>query len=91
MNKWLGISLAVATASGSLLVWVMGISAEAADTKRRVDTVEKRQVEDRQVTRESLSEVKEHAKIIDSNVQIILQKVTAMEAVQRSERRERGR
>jgi hypothetical protein len=65
------------------------LSADGADTKRRVTTVEQRQAEDRKDTRAAIHEVKEHVKLIDQNTQLILQEVRAMQAVQRAERRER--
>lgn len=65
------------------------LAAESADTKRRVDTVEKRQTEDREQVRRDQAEIKDHVKLIDTNVQTILQTIKAMEAVQKTERRER--
>ncbi len=37
-------------------------------------------------TRQNINEVKEHTKIIDQNVQLILQELRAMKAVQEAER-----
>lgn len=85
--KLAGIVLSVIIAAGGLLTWVGSIAADNADLKRRISTVEDRAKEDRKATRESIGEVKEHVKVIDQNVQIILQTVRSMEAVQRERAR----
>lgn len=74
--------------AGPLAVWG---DAQRKDGIRdeKITNVEKRQAEDRKDTRENLNEVKEHVKIIDQNVQTILQTIKAMEAVQRADRRGR--
>lgn len=74
--------------AGPLAVWG---DAQRKDGIRdeKITNVEKRQAEDRKDTRENLNEVKEHVKIIDQNVQTILQTIKAMEAVQRADRRDR--
>ncbi len=64
------------------------LSADNADTKRRVTTLEKRQAEDRAETKNDVREVKQDVKQIGSDVQIILRKLDAIEAGQRA--RERG-
>lgn len=94
MSKWVTTAIAAIAAAGTLVAWVASVAGDAADTKRRVDTVERRQIEDRQQQAEQRKELREgmvdtnaYVKAVDQNVQIILQKVTAMEAVQRSERR----
>jgi hypothetical protein len=82
------IAIIVGMIAGPLAVW--GDSQkERGTTNEKLTTLERRQNEDRKDTRAAISEVKEHVKLIDHNTQIILQKITAMEAVQRSERRER--
>lgn len=70
-------------------VW-SDLNAENSRQREKIEQLEKRLSEDRKDGREAVHEVKEHVKIIDSNVQIILQKITAMEAERRTERRERG-
>ena len=82
------IGLAVAIIGGPLAVWGES-QLERGSTKERLGNIERRQSEDRKDTRAAITEVKEHVKLIDHNTQLILQKITAMEAVQRSERRER--
>jgi Na+/glutamate symporter len=79
------VGLAVAIIGGPLAVWGES-QLERGSTKERLATIEKRQHEDRKDTRTAITEVKEHVKLIDHNTQIILQKITAMEAVQRNER-----
>ena len=71
ITKWLGLTLTVLVAMGSLLVWVGGISADAADTKRRVDTVEKRQHEDRAELKQDQKEIKADVKETKEEVQRI--------------------
>lgn len=73
---------------GPLAVWGES-QLERGSTKEKIATIEKRQEEDRRDGRQSINEVKEHVKQIDQNVQVILQKITAMEAVQKAQRRER--
>ena len=63
------------------------LSADNADTKRRVIVVEERVKEDRRDARQSVNELKEHVKAIDQNTQLILQKISAMEASAKAERR----
>lgn len=70
-TKWLSLTLAALIAMGSLLVWVGNISADAADTKRRVDNVEKRQEEDRRVIREDQREIKQDIKETKEQLQQI--------------------
>ena len=73
---------------GPLAVW--GDSQlERGASKEKIAHLERRQDEDRRDTRVSINEVKEHVKQIDQNTQVILQKITAMEAVQRQERSRR--
>lgn len=82
------VAIVVGIIGGPLAVWGES-QLERGSTKERLSNVERRQNEDRKDTRSSISEVKEHVKLIDQNTQIILQKITAMEAVQRSQRRDR--
>ena len=91
MNKWLGVGATVLIA---LVAGGWQLSAEVSDTKRRVDSVEraqvsaeKRQSDERKELRESISETSQYVKSVDQNVQLILQKLSAMEAVQRADRR----
>lgn len=74
---------------GPLAVWG-DAQRESGSTKEKLTQLERRAQEDRKNTREAISEVKEHVKLIDQNTQMILQKLTAMEAVQKAERRERS-
>lgn len=69
MNKWLqGIA-------ASLLVAAVGafwhLNGETADTKRRVDHVEKRQLEDRQEIKTDQKEIKQDVKETKEQVQQI--------------------
>lgn len=84
------VALIVGIIGGPLAVWGES-QLERGATKEKITTIERRQEEDRRVTRENISEVKDHVKIIDQNTQIILQEIRAMQAVQRAERRERSR
>jgi hypothetical protein len=67
------------------------LSADNADTKRRVTVVEDRQVEDRNAYKVNQHEIKQDVKEVKSDVQTILRKLEAMEAVQKSERRREQR
>lgn len=84
------VAILVGIIGGPLAVWGDG-QREIATTKEKLSQLERRAHEDRKNTRESISEVREHVKLIDQNTQLILQKITAMEAVQREERRREGR
>ena len=66
-------------------VWA-ATSADNADVKRRVDTVEKRQIEDRSDVRDTQREIKQDVKETKETVQIILRKLDAMEVAQKSRR-----
>lgn len=91
MVKWASIILTALSMLVAAAAWVSSVSADLGKQKEKIDALEKRREEDRRDQREALSEVKEHVKIIDQNTQIILQKITALEAVQKAERRERSR
>lgn len=84
------LAVIVGMIGGPLAVWGDG-QRESGQAREKISNIEKRQEEDRRLTRENVNEVKEHVKQIDQATQIILQKITAMEAVQRAERREKGR
>lgn len=70
---------------GPLAVWGDG-QKKSGELVEKVTTLEKRAEEDRKDQKQNVNEVKEYAKSIDSNVQLILQKITAMEAVQKQRR-----
>lgn len=91
MVKWASIILTALSMLVAAAAWVSSVSADLGKQKEKIDALERRREEDRRDHREALSEVKEHVKIIDQNTQIILQKITALEAVQKAERRERSR
>jgi TolA-binding protein len=55
------------------------LSADNADTKRRVTTVEDRQKEDRRDIKQRLEQFDERSRRTDENVQKILGKIEAME------------
>lgn len=84
------VAVIVGIIGGPLAVWGEG-QIERGSTKEKLQQLERRAQEDRRDTRQNINEVKEHVKLIDQNTQMILQKLTAMEAVQKAERRERGR
>ena len=68
MKAWAG-ALAALFIAGAGAFW--HLSGETADTKRRVDTVEKRQEEDRREVRESVKETKQDVKDVKNEVQQI--------------------
>lgn len=84
------VALIVGIIGGPLAVWGDG-QRDSGQTREKIFNIEKRQEEDRRDTRQNINEVKEHVKQIDQATQLILQKLTAMEAVQRAERRDKGR
>lgn len=61
--------------------------ADNADTKRRVTVLEQRQIEDRTDGKSDRDEIKKTVKETNDNVQLILQKLSGMEAAQKAERR----
>lgn len=64
------LSAAIAVAAGPLAVWNV-LSNEMTDTKRRVDTIEKRGEEDRRATTEALRRIEQKTESTDKNVQEI--------------------
>ena len=84
--KWLSILLASLIALGGLLVWVGSISADAADTKRRVTTVEKRQEEDRVEAKQDQKEIKQDLKETKETVNKILIKLESLDQRRRDGR-----
>ena len=86
----------VSYATISLIVGVAGglgaLGAVAMDLgaqKQRIDTIEKRQVEDRTATGEKLNKVEVKVDQVDGKVNLILQEIRAMQAAQDAERRAR--
>jgi len=84
-----GTVLLIAGVIGGPLAVYSEAQVERGSTKERISHIETRQQEDRKDTRQAISEVREHVKIIDQNTQQILQTIKVMEAEQRAERRER--
>ena len=84
------VAMIVGIVAGPLAVYSEA-QVERGTSKERISNIEKRQDEDRKDTRQAISEVKEHVKVIDANTQIILQTIKVMEAEQRAERRRQGR
>ena len=76
---------------GALAVSYATLSADSADTKRRITTLEQRNEETRKEIKDVAHEIKGDVKEVKGDVQLILRKLDSMEAVQRSERRERIR
>lgn len=62
------------------------LSAENADTKRRLSTLEQRNDETRQEIKNVAHEIKGDVKEVKGDVQLILRKLDSMEAVNRVER-----
>jgi hypothetical protein len=96
----LGNVLTLLGMAGAIAASYAALSADNADTKRRVTVVESRQSEDRGNTQKlihekaadlkgELTETKNQVKQIGSDVQRILIKLEAMEAVRRHEARDR--
>jgi hypothetical protein len=87
MKAWIGLVASLFIAAAGAL-W--HLSGETADTKRRVETVEKRQVEDRETIRRDQHEIKTDVKEIKDAVQKILIRQESQEAA-RSVRERSGR
>ena len=83
--KWFPGVAATFLVAGAGALW--HLSGITADNTRRVNTVEERIKEDRRDARQNVNELKEHVKLIDQNTQLILQKISAMEAAAKAERR----
>jgi hypothetical protein len=83
--SYASISIAVATigALGGFGVLAMDAGAQ----KQRIDTIEKRQVEDRSATGEKLNKLDSKVGQVDEKVNIILQELRGMQAEIRIERR----
>jgi len=75
----------VASIGGSWFAW----GQHTGELNQRVTTVEKRQDEDRQNVYREQKQITEKVERVDGNVQLILRKLDAMEAVQRAERERR--
>lgn len=86
LQSAIAILAVVASLGGSWFAW----GQKTGQLEQRVQTIEQRQAEDRRDTKESVHEVRRDVKQIGSDVQVILQTIKAMEAVQKSDRRERG-
>ena len=65
--------------------------ADNADTKRRVSVIEQRQLEDRVANQADRKELKSDVKETNANVQKILRKLEAMEAVEAMRQADRRR
>jgi hypothetical protein len=88
---FVGIAITALVALGGLIVFVLAFGKDLGAQQQRIDTVEKRQVEDRTATGEKLNKVEGKVERIDANVNLILQEIRAMQAEQRAERRTAGR
>jgi len=82
------VAMVVGIVGGPLAVYSEA-QVDRGRSAERLQHIEKRQEEDRKDTRQAISEVREHVKIIDQNTQVILQSIKVMEAEQRAERRAR--
>ena len=85
MNKWIAGGIAIVGPLAALMVWVGGIAGEAADTKRRLATVESRQEEDRKNVKESVQRIESRVEKVDENVQQILRKMDVIEDRRRAD------
>ncbi len=87
-----GVSFASITVAVSAITALGGFGVLAMDAgaqKQRIETIEKRQIEDREVGSHKLNKLENKVEKIDGNVNLILQEIRAMQAEQRA--RERGR
>lgn len=89
-NERRGVSYASIGAGVAIVSVMLGLGALAMDAgaqKNKIENLEKRSVETRDIIKDNSKEIKADLKETKDNVQLILQKLTAMEAVQRAERR----
>jgi len=82
-------SIAVAVSALGALGGFGLLAMDAGAQKQRIETIEKRQVEDRNETGHKLNKLDIKAEQIDGKVNLILQEIRAMQAEQRAERRTR--
>jgi len=85
-----GISFASITVAVAALGALGGFGLLAMDAgaqKQRIDTIEKRQVEDRSATGEKLNKLDSKAEQINEKVNLILQEIRDMQGEIRAERR----
>ena len=82
-----GNILTILAMFGALAVSYATLSADTADTKRRLSTLEQRNEETRKEIKEVAHEIKGDVKEVKGDVQLILRKLEGMEAVNRAERR----
>mgnify|MGYP001615153334 CR=1 FL=1 len=72
---------------GALAVSYATLSADTADTKRRITTLEQRNEETRKEIKEVAQEIKQDVKEVKGNVDAILRKLDSLEAVRQADRR----
>ena len=80
-----GNILTLLAMAGALFGFWLNVSMEAGAQKQRVDTVEKRQVEDRAENKEKLNEIRSDVKQISADLQRVLR------VLERVEGREEGK
>ena len=85
----LGNVLTLLVMAGGVAGTYAALASDNASTKERLATLEKRNDETRTEIKSVAHEIKWDVKEVKGDVQLILRKLDAMEAVQRHERRER--
>jgi len=88
---FVGIAITALVALGGLIVFVLAFGKDLGAQQQRIDTVEKRQAEDRTATGQKLNKVEDKVQKIDENVNLILQEIRVMQSEIRIERRSAGR
>lgn len=87
---FIGVALSALGALAGMVVFALSFGKDLGAQQQRIDTIEKRQVEDRVTTGEKINRVEVKVEKIDGNVNLILQEIRAMQAEQRARERSRG-
>lgn len=82
----LALVISSLVAGGSLLTWVGSLASDNADVKRRVQTIEERQKEDRRELKADQKEIKSDVRETKETVNKILIKLEAIEQRRRDGR-----
>lgn len=88
---FIGVALSALGALAGMVVFAMSFGKDLGAQQQRIDTIERRQVEDRVETGKKIEKVDTKVERIDANVNTILQEIRAMQASIETERRARRR
>lgn len=86
---FIGVALSALGALAGMVVFALSFGKDLGAQQQRIETIEKRQIEDREVGSHKLNKLENKVEKIDGNVNLILQEIRAMQAEQRARERER--